>query len=238
MTALDRILLLVISDAAMVQQLIGGLLRDGARYQIPIATSLAQARARLRRVVPLAILLDESAVATEADPTATALEAAVRELAGAAPLVLVVTPERLGELEPLAPLVREGHLDIVPRHGDFLPLVVGLLERHADRDTAETSPAERAAAPILKMPRPVAVGPAEGEMFESPEFGEILRHEVNNPLTGILGNAELLLSRRDRLPLAAVQRLETIAALAVRLRETIRRLSNAWEENHHRTRSA
>jgi signal transduction histidine kinase len=60
-------------------------------------------------------------------------------------------------------------------------------------------------------------------------FGEILRHEVNNPLTGILGNAELLLARRDSLPPAAVQRLETIAELAIRLRETIRRLSEAAE---------
>ena len=66
------------------------------------------------------------------------------------------------------------------------------------------------------------------------DFGEVLRHELNNPLTGILGNAELLLSeiRRNndgRLPSGGLQRLETIAILAVRLRETIRRLSQEWE---------
>jgi signal transduction histidine kinase len=66
------------------------------------------------------------------------------------------------------------------------------------------------------------------------DFGEVLRHELNNPLTGILGNAELLLAeihRNDdgRLPIGGLQRLETIAALAVRLRETIRRLSQEWE---------
>ncbi len=64
----------------------------------------------------------------------------------------------------------------------------------------------------------------------SRDFGEILRHEVNNPLTGILGNAELLLARRDGLPQAAIERVETIAGLAVRLRETVRRLSHAWDE--------
>src|SRR5437016_3749659 len=68
------------------------------------------------------------------------------------------------------------------------------------------------------------------------DFGEILRHEVNNPLTGILGNTELLLARRDKLPPGAVERLETIAELAVRLRETVRRLSNAWEEHHETAR--
>jgi signal transduction histidine kinase len=72
----------------------------------------------------------------------------------------------------------------------------------------------------------------------SGDFGEVLRHEVNNPLTGILGNTELLLARRDRLPPAAVERLETIAGLAVRLRETVRRLSNAWDEHHEPARPA
>lgn len=71
-------------------------------------------------------------------------------------------------------------------------------------------------------------------------FGETLRHELNNPLTGILGNAELLLAEVRRkndgqLPNGGQQRLETIAALAVRLRETVRRLSQDWENRHRRT---
>jgi signal transduction histidine kinase len=66
------------------------------------------------------------------------------------------------------------------------------------------------------------------------DFAQLLRHELNNPLTGILGNAELLLAeirRKDdgRLPDGGVQRVETIAALAVRLREAVRRLSHHWE---------
>jgi signal transduction histidine kinase len=74
--------------------------------------------------------------------------------------------------------------------------------------------------------------------LDQQDFGEVLRHELNNPLTGILGNAELLLSeiRRKsdgRLPQGAPQRLETIAALAVRLRETVRRLSQEWETREH-----
>ena len=64
---------------------------------------------------------------------------------------------------------------------------------------------------------------------ETRDFGEVLRHELNNPLTGILGNAELLLVelRREhiRLPQNAVTRLEIIASLALRMRETVRRLS-------------
>jgi signal transduction histidine kinase len=66
----------------------------------------------------------------------------------------------------------------------------------------------------------------------------VLRHELNNPLTGILGNAELLLAevRRQsdgKMPSGGQHRLETIAALAVRLRETVRRLSQEWETQQH-----
>ena len=66
----------------------------------------------------------------------------------------------------------------------------------------------------------------------------MLRHELNNPLAGILGNAELLLAEVRRkndgqLPHDGQHRLETIAALAVRLRETVRRLSQDWESRNH-----
>jgi len=66
----------------------------------------------------------------------------------------------------------------------------------------------------------------------------VLRHELNNPLTGILGNAELLLveirrKKDGKVPGGGEQRLETIATLAVRLRETMRRLSEEWEARKH-----
>jgi signal transduction histidine kinase len=73
----------------------------------------------------------------------------------------------------------------------------------------------------------------EGNYNGLKDFGELLRHELNNPLTGILGNAELLLVELQRqepqLPEQARARLETIALLAVRMRETVRRLSDDWQ---------
>lgn len=64
---------------------------------------------------------------------------------------------------------------------------------------------------------------------EERDFGQLLRHELNNPLTGILGNAELLVAdlRRNQLelPPSCARRLEIIIALAVRMRETVRNLS-------------
>ena len=70
------------------------------------------------------------------------------------------------------------------------------------------------------------------------DVAEIFRHEINNPLTGILGNAELLLSHGVRLPTAGTQRLQTVVDLAVRLRETIRRLSDAWDSQTRLPKSA
>ena len=70
------------------------------------------------------------------------------------------------------------------------------------------------------------------------DLGTIFRHEINNPLTGILGNAELVLAHRDHLSAVDTQRLQTVVDLAVRLRETVRRLSNAWEHQHPSAKSA
>ena len=104
------------------------------------------------------------------------------------------------------------------------------------RGTALVEPARSYAMPEQAQ----RVADSARDPFEEAEedFGEVLRHELNNPLTGILGNAELLLAEVHRkndgkLPHGGEQRLETIAALAVRLRETVRRLSQEWEARQH-----
>ena len=93
------------------------------------------------------------------------------------------------------------------------------------------------AAPVASA-QSVAESARDSFQETQEDFGEVLRHELNNPLTGILGNAELLLAeihrnRDGKLPHGGEQRLETIAALAVRLRETVRRLSEEWETRQH-----
>lgn len=149
-------------------------------------------------------LLDESGVEGQSQQ---ALEWATDRLVEAAPVIVVAAPERQSEL---AFLLGSGAADFVVRTGDFVPVVVELVKRRIRLATAGA-----------------ACHSGTGKEDWGPDFGEILRHEVNNPLTGILGNAEMLLARRDRLPASAIERLETIAHLAVRLRETVRKLSGA-----------
>jgi signal transduction histidine kinase len=49
-----------------------------------------------------------------------------------------------------------------------------------------------------------------------------VRHEINNPLTGVLGQAQLLL--REELNEKARKRAETIEALAIRIRDIVAQL--------------
>ncbi len=180
-----------------------------------------------RRIVedapPTVILLEKTSVTPESEgPVAKMprLNSVVSALAVHAPVVVIGGP---GQESELASLVAAGAADFVERAGDCLPLALEMVERRL-RQAQHVTDAQQFAG--------------EKNALSGEAFGEILRHEMNNPLTGILGNAELLLAevRRKndgRLPQGGQQRLETIAALAVRLRETVRRLSQECETRQH-----
>jgi signal transduction histidine kinase len=214
MEVTNRTVFIVSGDLALAQRCSEELAAFGGRYRTLIVMKVEQARKSIGRISPAAIFLDESAIAPEDGET---LEAAVALLTESAPVVVAAAPEKQ---TGVSFLITSGAMDFVARTNDFLPLVAGMLDRRVRM-------AELAAG-MVQFPKDERSG----------DFGEVLRHEVNNPLTGILGNTELLLARRDRLPPSAIERLETIAGLAVRLRETVRRLSNAWDEQHEHARSA
>ena len=215
MRSMGRTIFIVSTDLVVTQGCIQELKSSGAHYQVRTASSIEQARKEFRRTPPSVVFLDESAV--DAIHGRVSLESEVALLTETAPVVVAAAPEKQ---ESLAFLITSGAVDFVARTGRFLPIAAKLLGRRLRM-------AERVGGTIEFPSEDLAR-----------DFGEILRHEVNNPLTGILGNTELLLARRDRLPPSAVERLETIAELAVRLRETVRRLSNAWEEHHETARPA
>lgn len=213
MNLTNRTIFIISGDPTVGQRCCDELTVFDGRYRTTIVGTVGQARDKIGRRAPGAIFLDESAI--EIIRGGETVDAAVALLSEIAPVVVSATPEKQAGL---AFLITSGAVDFVARAGNFLPIVAGMLDRRVRM-------AERAAG-MLQFPKDELSG----------DFGEILRHEVNNPLTGILGNTELLLARRDRLPPAAVERLETIAGLAVRLRETVRRLSNAWDEHHEPAR--
>jgi signal transduction histidine kinase len=62
----------------------------------------------------------------------------------------------------------------------------------------------------------------EARMDEVADLITRVRHEINNPLTGVLGQAQLLL--REELNERARKRAETIEALAIRIRDIVAQL--------------
>ena len=209
MSARKLTVFIVSADPRLTKVCVDELAAFCGRCRTISATSVEQVRARFHNAPPSVVFLDESCIDVRSGRET--LESAVAGLAELAPVVVAASPEMQGDL---AFLITAGAVDFVARTGNFLPVVAGMLDRRMRI-------AERAAG-MIHIPQ---------EELDS-DFGEVLRHEVNNPLTGILGNTELLLARRDGLPPGAIERLQTIAELAVRLRETVRRLSNAWDENH------
>lgn len=225
-------ILILSRDASFCAHCRGELEIAGSGLQTVVAENLGRVRALAGEMEVAVVVLDDRALAKVAGGYPADdrdLESTVAYLAGFAPVVVLAAPERQGEI---AALLAAGAADFVARAGNFLPSTLALIERRLQQKDLEKSAAGM----------PPVRGRAEGP--EAPEdFGEVLRHELNNPLTGILGNAELLLAevrrRHDgRLPQGAQQRLETITELAVRLRETVRRLSQHWEEHHASVRSA
>jgi signal transduction histidine kinase len=148
------------------------------------------------------------------------LAAVVTLFSGYAPTVVVGSA---GQQAGLQALLAGGTVDFVTHALGCLPVALGFVERRLNRSNGWKG---------ARLPRPLVMEEPPMD-YEVRDFGEILRHELNNPLTGILGNAELVLVelRRKKVPLPpeTERRLETIAALAVRMRETVRRLSDQWE---------
>ncbi|MGB9464993.1 MAG: histidine kinase dimerization/phospho-acceptor domain-containing protein [Candidatus Acidiferrum sp.] len=232
MTPREYTILLVSDDAALRATARHELETIDERRHVASVSTVDAARRIVQDSAPAVILLTETAASKEAGyPRAGAqsLDVAVSSLAIYAPVVVIGDAEHQTELSGL---VAAGAADYVVRTGGFLTVALGLVERRLRKAQSE--------AQVLPAPeqRSIATRKDPLDEMEREDFGEVLRHELNNPLTGILGNAELLLSeiRRKsdgRLPQGAPQRLETIAALAVRLRESVRRLSQEWESSQH-----
>ncbi|MGH9736659.1 MAG: histidine kinase dimerization/phospho-acceptor domain-containing protein [Candidatus Acidiferrales bacterium] len=135
------------------------------------------------------------------------LAESIAELAAVAPVVLVAAYDRHAEIERM---VVAGQADFVPRAADWELLAASLIERR-----------------LLTADGPGRPGNS-WTTGSGDDMGEIFRHEINNPLTGILGNAELLLAHSEKFPAAETQRIRTVVELAVRLRETVRKVSDRW----------
>ncbi|MHB8502954.1 MAG: histidine kinase dimerization/phospho-acceptor domain-containing protein [Candidatus Acidiferrales bacterium] len=229
-------ILLVSDDAALRATARHELETVDDRRHVSSVSTVDAARRIIEDAAPAVILLTEAAVTLESGDLherGERLDVAVSSLATYAPVVVIGDAEHQTDLSAL---VAAGAADYVVRTEECLNVALGLVERRLRQAQSEAQALPATEALFEAQRQDVFVE------LDREDFGEVLRHELNNPLTGILGNAELLLSeiRRNndgRMPLGAPQRVETIAALAVRLRESVRRLSTEWESRQNAAHS-
>lgn len=195
-------ILLGVADNGLAKKLASQLMTSAPEATVATASSLAQLSGLLASANPGVIFLDTDLL------SGRSISEAVRHFSIIAPLVVLASINNQAEIAKLIP---SSNVDFIGRVGEFIPIATALIERRLKRSHKEISPIAEAAPGSLA------------------QLGELFRHEINNPLTGILGNAELVLAHRDHLSPVDVQRLQTVVDLAVRLRESIRRISNECE---------
>jgi signal transduction histidine kinase len=211
MSVSDHSPLLGIADASVAQRIAREIERLTSAPRVAIAPTLLQLDLYASRTSPAVILLDSELLGGKPPGDSLNLLRAIAPVIVLAPLIRQVE---------IAPYVAAGDVEFVARAGEFVPIAAALIERRlrwAKRSKSTTGP------PLADEPD---------------ELAAIFRHEINNPLTGILGNAELLLARREQFSALDTQRLQTVVDLAVRLRETIRRLTNSWDNRPPSLKSA
>lgn len=201
-------ILAAIPNAASTQRFLQEVENVVGKESVSFAPNLARLREAIRGLRPQVILLDDRIFGSDS------LAASVSDFSREHATILLAPYDREPEV---AGLVASGDLEFVPRSGEWQQLAASLIERRLRWAQASRSP--------------------QG-LLRDRNMGELFRHEINNPLTGILGNAELILAHSDHLPAIDTQRIRTVVELAVRLRETIRRVSNAWEDQSGSVKSA
>jgi two-component system NtrC family sensor kinase len=61
------------------------------------------------------------------------------------------------------------------------------------------------------------------------ETAVAINHEINNPLTAVLGNTQLLLLQKDKLPDDVITKINTIEKSALRIRQVTQKLMTIVE---------
>src|ERR1700738_3956723 len=146
--------------------------------RVSAVSSVETALQIIEEAAPGVILLAEESGLQSGGETMQ-LDSAVNALAVYAPVVVMGRAERETSLKAL---IAAGVADYVPRSEGGLNDAGNLLEHRLARrqGITENIPAKMVTQEWSK------------------DFAEVLRHELNNPLTGILGNAELLLAEIAR----------------------------------------
>lgn len=200
-------LVLMLSQAEEAERLRQRWAAREADLQLLTAPGVAEALPHLEEWGADAVVCDLSVLSPEA--TVWLLPPAAKICI---PVIVLVPP---GGEEQAASLLAKGAADCVVKAGNY-DILLALAVRRALAALPASSAAPQ--VPPLESSRPAR------PRLDPEELGTVLRHEINNPLTGILGNSELILASGACLPADVCRRVKTIIELAVRLRNLVRDL--------------
>jgi two-component system NtrC family sensor kinase len=126
-----------------------------------------------------------------------------------------------------ASMRRVVELEVVKRDGShaFIEVSARKMPRNRDRvgyqlSARDVTEQKQLREKLVKAERVGAIG----------QVGVAMRHEINNPLTTVIGNIELLMERYEDKDKEMVTRLETILNNALRIAETVKRLEGIKKE--------
>ncbi len=190
-------LLVLEPNRRLAQEMVNVLAAADLRLELSLVPTPAQAAAQLdQRPIDL-LLCDPGGLPNS---VASLLDRAARDTGA----IVIAEP---GLEEWLGGWLDHRHVDCLLKAGDFVRLLPPLVRKHLTRRELE--------ARLAEMGRVVAA---------VRELTAAVRHELNNPLTGVLGNAELVLQHRQGLSPENIRRLEGIVELAVRMRQYLKEL--------------
>src|SRR5262249_17262701 len=156
------------------------------KLRVATVSSVDAARLVVEDEAPAVILLEESAVNGPPESgIRLPLDTVVSTLAGYAPVVVLGDEERPAELDAIGAAGAADYNGKKERRSQAAGEAVQRRLRQA-QEMEEN---------LIAAKSEVSVGAG---VHAVEDFGQVLRHELNNPLTGILGNAELLLSEIKR----------------------------------------
>jgi DNA-binding response OmpR family regulator len=218
--------ILVVEDSPVQASLVCSLLEEQG-YRATSTTTIGDAREQIRTEPPDLLLLDRGLPDGDGSALCQELKAdpSTREI----PIILVTARDRIEErVEGL----RGGADDYIPKpypREELLARVQGCLRTRAlqralrqKAEEVEQKNQELLAtqARLVQAERLAAIG----------EIGLAIRHEVNNPLGTIMGNADLLLRERENLPPEVQKNLEAIHRACIRIRDIVRRLEDLRQD--------
>lgn len=206
MTSRSALVLLCTSVVESRRKLKREIRRYAPGVNVQVAPEISSCLDVARHKWPVAIVVDDLAF-TQRNP-----RQALRELSRLVPLILIGQKME----KTFARLIAEGRADFVFRSGNFPLLVAALIDRRM-RTGGELARPHRFAFPrSVNLPsQPLAV-----------ECLENLPHDVNNALTGIIGNVELVLRAKGRSSVKSARRLQTAVEIALQLRDDTRAIGN------------